>query len=465
MPLGTGSFWQRVRPEQLFVGSFLLIIVLGTLGLKLIPGMFKTDPMNWLDAIFTITSAVCVTGLVVENTAQTFTIRGQAWILLCMQLGGLGVIVLSSFIILALGGRMGVRSEMLVSSATDVAPKIKPKKFVRDVVIFALTIEAIGAILLYILWRPWQANHGMPHGESIWHAVFQSVSAFCNAGFSSYTNGLIDYRHSGASLLVLAGLIILGGFGFLSMEELYRRIRNPSVVRRLSLNTKLSITMLLILVLGGWLLLGIFEWSNPATLHDPTMTTWDRLVNALFMSVSARTAGFNTFDFEHVRATTSFMTIILMTIGGAPGSTAGGLKTTTIAIVLLLALSRLRRQSQPTIWGRTIPEETTQRAMGLVVFSFVLTILAVMLLLSFEPAMESRDSTRLLPLLFETVSAFNTVGLSLNVTTELSDSARGLMILLMFIGRVGPLTVAASIALANHSTKRFRYAHEDVVVG
>lgn len=465
MPLGSGSFWQRVRPEQLFVGSFLLIIALGTLGLKLIPGMFKTEPMNWLDALFTITSAVCVTGLAVENTAQTFTMLGQAWILLCIQLGGLGVIVLTSFIILALGGRMGVRSEMLVSSTTDVAPKIKPKKFVRDVVIFTLIIEAIGAILLYILWRPWQANHGMPLGESIWHAVFQSVSAFCNAGFSTYTNGLIDYRHSGSSLLVLSALIILGGFGFLAMEEIYRRVRSPSVVRRLSLNTRIGLFAMTILLLVGWIIFGALEWNNPATLGEESLNTTDKLINALFMSVTARTAGYNSIDYEQAYASSNFFTIILMAIGGAPGSTAGGVKTTTAAIIVLLLLSRLRLKSDVTAGGRTIPPETIRNAVLVVLCSLVITLTATFLILAFEPNSSTRQNEHFLAVLFECISAFNTVGLSMNLTPELSDPSRVVVILLMFVGRVGPLSLLAAIALANQSVSRFRYAREDVVVG
>ncbi len=465
MPLGSGSFWQRVRPEQLFVGSFLLIIAIGTLGLKLIPGMFRNQPMDWLDALFTITSAVCVTGLAVENTAQTFTIQGQAWILLCIQLGGLGVIVLSSFIILALGGRMGVRSEMLVSSATDVAPKIKPQKFVRDVVIFTLTIEAIGAILLYILWRPWQANHGMPLGESIWHAVFQSVSAFCNAGFSTYTNNLVDYRHSGASLLVLSALIILGGFGFLAMEEFYRRLRNPSVVRRLSLNTRIGLVTMIVLLLVGWVVLGALEWSNPATLGDASLDKSDRIINALFMSVTARTAGFNTIDYEQAYASSNFFTMILMAIGGAPGSTAGGVKTTTAALVFLLLVSRLRMQSDVIAGGRTIPPETMRNALLIVLCSLVITLTATFLILAFESSSVIARKDYFLSVLFECISAFNTVGLSMNLTAELNDPSRAIVIFLMFVGRVGPLSLLAAIAFAQHSKTRFRYAREDVVVG
>ncbi len=464
------SIWQRFSGEQIFVASFLGLILVGTLGLKLIPGLIAPGQhLSWLDALFTIVSAVCVTGLQTVDFAKVFSLWGQMWILLFIQLGGLGVIALSSVIIMALGGRLSLRSEAISGGMGDVAPRLNRAKLIRDVFLFTLVIEGIGAVALFLLWKPF-----MPTTLAAWHAVFHSVSAFCNAGFSTFGNdNIMKERTTAGVVLVIGALIVLGGIGFLSMEELYRRLRKRRDEKgrkllppRVSLHTKLVFWSTLVLLLAGWGAFALFEWGNPNTLGP--LDWWDKLVNSLFMSITPRTAGFNTIDYGQAHASTNFFTIILMSIGGSPGSTAGGLKTTTVALIGLLAWSRFRRRNIVSAFDRTIPVETLQRAVGLFVFVFGIVTLSVLVMITTENSIAAPTGgpERLLPYMFECASAFNTVGLSMNVTPTLSDWGKWNCILLMFVGRVGPLTFAAAIALSDVAAdRRFRFAKEDVVVG
>lgn len=463
-PRGTANYWRRLRSEQLLIGSFIALILVGTVGLRLIPHMYApgVTRLSWLDSLFTITSAVCVTGLSVVDTATYFSFWGQLWILLFIQLGGLGMIVLSSFIILALGGRLSLRIESLNTGSLDVAPRLNRGKLVRDMILFTLIAEWIGSVLLYILWH----DPNEPFAETAWHAVFHSVSAFCNAGFSTYSTNYIGQAGANGVLIVTAMLIIAGGIGFLSMEELFRRLRPPpgAAAMKLSIHTRLVLSTTAFLIVIGTAVYALLEWSNPHTLGTESMSGWNRLTNSFFMSVTARTAGFNAIDYANAHASTNFFTILLMGIGGSPGSTAGGVKTTTIAIIGLLAWNRLRGSPIVSIWGRTLPEETIQRAVGLLVFIFALTTFFTLLLTAVENQRSGKEL--FLPYMFEAVSAFNTVGLTMNMTMELTPVGKWIDIVLMFLGRVGPLTFAAAVALPEGAGDRsFRYAKEDVVIG
>lgn len=458
---GRASLWRELSAPQLFVGSFLLLILLGTVALKTLPGLYTGEELGWLDALFTATSAVCVTGLIVVDTATYFTTSGQALILLLIQLGGLGMLAFTTLIIMALGRRLSLRQEAATSSSLDVAPHINRKGLTRDVVLFTLVIEAIGAILLYILWIP---RFGVT--EALWPAVFHAVSAFCNAGFSTFSDSLMGFQTAPGTLLVIMSLIIFGGIGFLTLEELNlrRRAAHEDRVFRVSIHTRIVLATTGILLIGGWILFTIFEWT--VTLAE--MPVWARPLNSLFMSVTARTAGFNSIDYAQAADSSNFLTILLMSIGGSPGSTAGGLKTTTVAVIGLLAWSRFRGLEVTSVWGRSIPEETIQRAIGLFVAAFGLVTLAVFIFTSTEigrvPHLQAGGS--FFRLMFEAASAFNTVGLSMGVTSDLSTAGRWLAILLMYVGRVGPLTFAAAIALRRPTTAgNFRFAYEDVVVG
>ena len=297
-----------------------------------------------------------------------------------------------------------------------------------DVVRFTLVLEALGIIALYFLWAPrlgWR--------ETLWPAVFHSISAFCNAGFSTRTTNLVDFGQSPLTLLVIAMLICAGGLGFVTMEELRDlRVRTSRGRRRLSVHSRLVLSTTVMLIFVGWVSFAVFEWRG--VLSDMDMT--DKVANSLFMSVTPRTAGFNSIDYGQASDSTILMTTILMTIGGSPGSTAGGIKTTTFALLGLLAWSRLCSHTTVTFGQRSIPDETIQRAVGLFVIATGVTVMGVFALTLLSDYYGTEHS--FLSLLFETSSAFNTVGLSMGISWSLPPPSRWVLILLMFCGTNRP---------------------------
>jgi len=450
------SLLQSVTPPQLFIGSFVVLILFGTAGLKLLPGLYTGEPLSWLDALFMSTSAVCVTGLIVADIGTHFTLAGQAFLLLLVQLGGLGMLAFTSLIILVLGRRLSLREEALSTGTGSVSPHINPTRLTYDVVRFTLVIEAIGAVLLYIIWAPqlgWK--------EAFWPAIFHSVCAFCNAGFSTFSDSLIGFQRSPLTLLVIGGLTIVGGLGFLTLEEFYLRYKagRQNAIFRISLHSRIVVVSTVLLLLFGWVMFAIFEWDT--TLAGLPLV--DKFCNAFFLSVTPRTAGFNSIDYSKASDSANLLTILLMLVGGSPGSTAGGLKTTTFAIIGLVAWSRLRGDNITTFGNRSVREETTDRAIGVFVMSVTIVTAGVFMLTT--AGHPDPERANFLARMFEAVSAFCTVGLSLGITHELSLLGRWTTILLMFIGRVGPLTFAAAITLRRRGDRSFRYAYEDVVVG
>lgn len=447
---------RRLAPAELFVGSFLLLTIAGTLAFKLLPGLYRGAELGWEDAAFTATSAVCVTGLIVVDTATHFTFAGQALILLLIQLGGLGMLALTSMVITALGGRPSLRSESLAVGSRQAVPHIAIRRLIVDIVRFTLLFEGIGAILLYAMWAPQLGWH-----NAIWPAIFHSVSAFCNAGFSTYSDSLVGFQQAPVTLLVISLLIIAGGLGFVTMEELHQLFRRDSKkqVPRLSVHSRIVLIATVLLTVGGWLLFAAFEWNNTLN-HLPIV---HKLSNSFFMSVTARTAGFNTVNYAQVTDSAGFLTIMLMMVGGSPGSTAGGIKTTTFALLGLLAWSRLRSRSTVTFAHRSIPAETIQRATGLFVIATGVVVIGVLFLTSMGDLLGAQE--RFMVLFFEVVSAFNTVGLSMGATSNLAAPSHWLIIVLMFAGRTGPLAIAAALVVRFSQRGRFRLAYEDVIVG
>jgi trk system potassium uptake protein TrkH len=438
----------------MFVGSFALLILLGTAGLQLLPGIYAGQPMSWLDALFTSTSAVCVTGLIVEDTAQFFTPWGQAFVLLLIQLGGLGMLTFASLILLALGKRVSLRAQASSIVAPESALHLEGRNITREIVRFTFLFEAVGAIILYALWVPklgWK--------EAAWPAVFHSVSAFCNAGFSTFTDSLMGFQKSPASLIVITVLILAGGIGFLTHTEMWHSLVSwkKQTAFRVSLQSRIVVFVTLLLTLAATPLFAIFEWDNCLA----GLPIGDKLVNSVFMSVTPRTAGFNAIDYGKATDSANLLTMMLMTVGGSPGSTAGGFKTTTLAIIILMAWSRLRGSESTNCVGRSIPEETTSRAVGLFVIAIGFSISGVFLL----SATQTSSARGLTEHMFEVSSAVNTVGLSMGLTGKLSVAGRWVIILMMFLGRVGLLTLAASLTVPRSHAGRFRYAYEDVVIG
>ena len=452
---GSAGLWQRISPPQLLVISFAAMIAAGAAGLLFLPGLYTGAGLGFTDALFTATSAVCVTGLIVVDTATYFTPRGQAFLLLLIQLGGLGMLAFTSLIIQILGLRLSLRSESLTHDARQGSPLVNLRRLTRDVVLFTFLIEAAGALLLWLLW-----SSRLGWREAWWPAVFHAISAFCNAGFSTYSDSLISWQSSSLTLAIIAALIVTGGLGFVTMEEawLYVRGRKRVEFRRLSLNSRLILLTTLLLIIVAWPIFAAFEWNN----HLRPLTVGDKLSNALFLSITPRTAGFNAIDYEQATDGTNFLTILLMAIGGGPGSTAGGMKVTTFALIVLLAWSRFRGHETTVFANRSIPHDTTQRAIGLAVLTFAVMALGGFALMVSEPS--SVGNSTFLPRIFEVVSAFNTVGLSHNQTHELSMPGRWTNTLLMFLGRVGPMTLAAALVV-ERARHHYRYAYVVVAVG
>lgn len=458
--LSLATLWRAISPAQLFAASFLLLIGLGTVGFQVLPGLYAGPPLDWIDSLFTATSAVCVTGLIVVDTATYFTTWGQAYVLLLIQLGGLGILSFTTLIIVVLGRRLSLRHEELAGGAVGAAGNVDARRLTGTVIRFTLGAEAVGAVLLYLCWGP-----QLGWGGAVWHAIFHAVSAFCNAGFSSFSASLANFQGNLPLLAVVMILIVVGGLGFLTIEELYvwQRERRKEGRFRLSVHARLVLGATALLLVGGWVAFTFFEWHN--TLAG--LSVAERLVNGLFASVTPRTAGFNTIDYAQVESETSVLTLIFMMIGGSPGSTAGGLKTTTVALLGLMAWARLSGRPTTSLAGRTIPESTLQKAMALVVVAVGIVAGSLFLFSVIEiPDAVTAATAPFLTYLFEAVSAFNTVGLSMGATGDLTTTGRVITIGLMFIGRVGPLTFVAAMS---RPTRRiaggFRYAHEDVAIG
>ncbi|MEZ4416645.1 MAG: potassium transporter TrkG [Gemmatimonadota bacterium] len=450
-----------MTPPRLLATSFLALVLFGTVGLRWLPGLYTGPRLSWLDSLFTATSAVCVTGLIVVDTATAFTPWGQAFLLLLIQLGGLGILTLTTALILVLGRRLSLSQQAVVSSGSSIAEQVDFRTLLKSVLRYTVLLEAVGAALLFMVWAP---RFGL---AAAWHAVFHSISAFCNAGFSTFSDSLMGFQKAPFTLTVIMLLVTLGGLGFLTLEELVRawRLRHTRAHRRLSLHTRLVLATSAAFILFGAALFVPLEWRN----SFQGLPSWARVLNGVFMSVTARTAGFNTIDYDLADDSANFVTILLMSIGGSPGSTAGGLKTTTFALLGLLAWSRLRGHGVTSWGGRSVPDGTIDRAIGLFVVALAGMILGVFLLVLFELGRTAPlgQGDAFLDFAFEAVSAFNTVGLSMGQTGGLSVAGKWLVIALMYLGRVGPLTFVAAISVARptEGAREFRFAYEDVLVG
>jgi trk system potassium uptake protein TrkH len=452
------SWWRRRTPPQLLAGSFLLLIAVGTIGLKTLPGVLAPSAqLSWLDAVFTATSAVCTTGLIVVDTATAFTPLGQAWILLLIQCGGIGILTFTTLAITALGGRPSWRQQMsAVGNPMEIGyHRIHASKLTRHVVLFTLLFESIGALLLYMRWAP-----QMGWIEAAWPALFHAVSAFCNAGFSTFPDNMMPFRHDAWTLLVICGLVISGGLGFLTWEELYLYWQRRHTVSRfiLSLHSRLVLTTSAALLILPTPLIVWLEYNT--TLAELSWS--DKWLNAFFICVNTRTCGFNTVDHGQGGDAANYLLILLMSVGGSPGSMAGGMKTTTLALLLVLAWSRFKGWETTSVWGRSLRKQTTDRAIGLFVIGFCIVTAGIFLLSLTEP---QSSHNGFLHRMFEAVSAFNLVGLSMGLTPHLSATGRWVIIALMYLGRVGPLAVAAALAVQARAPGKFRYAYEEVVVG
>lgn len=446
----------------LLVLSFASIILAGTLGMWLLPGLVTGEPLSLLDALFTVTSAVCVAGLSVVNVATGFTTAGQLYLLLLVQLGGLGLVTLTTLVIGALGQQLSLRSEMLTVAVSELRRSNEQVPRLAWRVARALfAFEAAGALILWVLWWP---QFGA--ADALWHAVFHAVNAVCNGGLSTFPDSLMGHSREPLTLFVISLLAIVGSVGYLSGEEWLRWWRSGGKrgSRRLSSHTFGALVVTAVLLLGGFVLFALFEWR--AALDG--LTPVQKLANAFLMSVASRSSGFNSVSYADVTNSTAFLTILLMVVGGLPGSTAGGLRTTTVAVLLALALSRLKGRRYVALHGRTVPDGTVARTVSVTLLAFTVMTVGVFLFSYTEARGASVSEARasFLPMFFEVVSAFSTAGLTMDQTPLVTDAGRLLLVVLMFVGRVGLLSFFAALALRSRGALRdFRPAHEDLIVG
>jgi trk system potassium uptake protein TrkH len=457
----TGLSKVRSSPEWILVRAFAAAIFLGGLVLCLPISSHRhvwTDPLT---AFFTATSATCVTGLNVVDIGSHFSLFGQGAILVMIQAGGLGIMTLGTFLLVMVGRRLGMQNEFVLIDSLGYDRIRGLPSLLKRAVFFTLFLESAGAALITYRLMTW---HGQPFAKAFYSGVFHSISAFCNAGFSLYPDNLASWSDDWVLLLTVALLIVLGGIGFLVLYDLssIRFWRRNRLVRgHLTLHTKIVLKATLILIIAGWILIGLAEWNRTLAPLGPV----NKLVVALFHSITARTAGFNVVDMGQVHSLTLFFTMLLMFIGGGPCSTAGGIKITTLAVMLRVMLAMIRGKTAVESHGRTIPGHIVREAQSIFILAAVLVALGFGFLLAIEPpppislAISKADG-----LLFEAVSAFGTVGLSTGITPTLSAAGKWVIMLLMFVGRVGPLTLALVIGRKD-IRQAIRLPEEEVIVG
>jgi len=429
------------RPANVIFLSFLSVILIGTLMLLLPAASKSSDATDFIDALFTATSATCVTGLIVFDTATKWSLFGQIVILLLIQIGGLGLITLATFFTSILGKKIGLKGRIVAQEQISHISFTGVLDLIKKVVIITLAAEAIGTIALSFSFVPEYGTRG------IYVSFFHAVSAFCNAGFDIMGNftSLTAYSSNWLVVLTVAALIIFGGLGFMVWQDVYssRKLKN------MLLHTKMVAAMTVILLFAGTVFFFLFERSNASTLGP--LSLQNKLLNSFFMSVTTRTAGFNTIDINDMSEISKIFTCLFMFIGAAPGSTAGGVKVTTIAILLAVMMSQIRGRQETLVFGKRIIQPVIMKALTIVGLSSLWVIITTTVILGIEGG-------NFINVLYEVTSAFGTVGLSTGMTPSLSLIPKILIILTMFFGRIGPLTFAISMTLksAGYDNKMIR---------
>ena len=449
----TRRFMQAPMRAPIF--GFLLLIALGTLLLSLPISSASTKQLPFIDALFTATSASCVTGLATLDTGADFSGFGQWVILFLIQVGGLGIMAVSTLFILFVR-RSGMLGRATLKDLYTHRGDYDVRHILRSVFFFTVTIEGAGALVLTARFmREYSTLVALKLG------IFHSISAFCNAGFSLFSSSLVNYSTDLIVNITICILVITGGLGFLVLAELNSFKWTKRSWNRLSLHTKLTVCTTAILLTLGTLTFFLLERHN-AFAHLPTSRQW---LAAFFQSVTARTAGFNTVDMSQLRTDSLFATMILMFIGAGAGSTGGGIKVTTIATLFLSGWAALNGRNLPQIFRRTISASSVNKALSLTLVSLVIAIAGSLLLNSTESGViaQADSNGEFLATSFEAVSALATVGLSTGLTPHLTHAGKTLIILLMFIGRLGPLSIAFAISRQHEST--IRYAEENVMIG
>ena len=436
--------------------SFLVAILIGTLLLSLPISSAEGKATPFLDALFTATTATCVTGLVVMPTVSSWSIFGQIVILILIQIGGLGIITIMSGLMMLLHKKMGIGDRLLLQDAFNLNSLSGLVSFVKRVVTGTLIIEGVGALAYMTVFVP---DFGL---KGIWISVFTSVSAFCNAGIDIIAeNSLCDYVYDPVVIIVTCALIVLGGIGYIVWWDVLRviklsRKRRVRFFRDLTLHTKIAITTSLVLILAGAALIFIFEYNNPLTLKDANIL--EKAGASLFQSVTTRTAGFATLPQENLSNASSLLCLFLMFIGGSPVGTAGGIKTVTFAVLIASAFASVRHKDDTELFGRRLTKQAVSKAVAVCCMSFIIMLVSTVAL----SAVTDADA---LDILYETVSATATVGLTRNLTPSLGSMGKVIIILTMYLGRVGPISLAVAFNKNKENQNIVRNPIEEISVG
>ncbi len=450
----------RLKPATTFLFSFLLLVLIGT-GLLMLPRMTPGHGhLSFFDAIFTSTSASCVTGLIIVDTATAFTFKGQLVILILMQLGGIGMVSFATFFATFLKRGVGLKHQAMLQDIMATESLFSAKGLLRRVIGVTLTVEVVAAVCIYFTWGP--EVHFESNGQRIFFSIFHSVSAFCNAGFSLFTNGLSEAGVQTSHLLhiIIAGAIILGGLGFSTIQDVFsvRKLRERLAMpwKDWLLSSKIAIYSSLLLITFGTIMFFVLERNNQGSIGE--MGVMEQMVASLFQSVTTRTAGFNTVDFSALATPTLVLFIFMMFIGGSSGGTAGGIKTSTFMIISVSAIAAIRGRKVVQFSKRTISTELIYRALSIFVFAASFNLIMIFLLTITD------GNQDILFLVFEQISAFGTVGLSCGITDDLSTGGQVLIMISMFVGRIGTLTLALALS-SGAISNNYSYPTAHIMVG
>lgn len=441
---------------QIILLSFLVTILVGS-GLLALPISSATGkPVPYLDALFTATTATCVTGLVTLPVVSTWSVFGQIVILVLIQIGGLGIITVMSGVMILLHKRMGIANRLLIQDAFNLNTMAGLISFVKKVMLGTLIIEGVGALLYMFVFVPEFGARG------IWISLFTSVSAFCNAGIDIIAqNSLYNYATNPLINTVTSLLIILGGLGYIVWWDVLRVFKtrtskNKKIFRHLTLHSKIAISFTLGFVILGAVCIFIFEYTNPLTIGN--LSLFDKIQVAFFQSITTRTAGFATIPQENLTNASALVSLILMAIGGSPVGTAGGIKTVTIAVLLCSAFATIKNKNSATMFGRTISEASIKKAIAVVVAFGAICATSTLLLVATNDA-------PFIDLLYESVSATATVGLSRNLTASLNNVGKVIIIATMYFGRVGPISLAIALGSNRENNNIISNPIEEISVG
>ena len=440
---------KKLNEVQILALGFIILVLTGAIILTLPISSASGEGTNFLDALFTATSASCVTGLVTLDTGTHWSLFGQTVIMILIEIGGLGFMSFATFFAILLGKKITLKNRLIMQEAMNTFSIQGLVKMVKYVLMFTFSIQLAGALLLSSQLIP---EFGIAKG--IFFSVFHSISNFCNAGFDLFGNfnSLTGYYNNPVILLTISALIIIGGLGFTVLLEIY----NYKGIKKLSIHTKVVLLITTILIVGGAICIFLLEYRNPETLAP--MNFRDKIVNSIVASTSPRTAGVNSISTDGMTTAGKFLTILLMFIGGSPGSTAGGLKTTTFGIILFTVICVIKGREDTEAFGRRFSQELVYKAFSLLFIGMTLVMGVTMILTITEP------DESFISLLYEATSAFGTVGLTTGVTQRLSSVGKVIIIIMMYLGRVGPLTVALALASRQKKSK-YKYPEAKVLIG